>query len=83
MEKVILIIKADNNGRYKTVEVLKQIKASCQGIVFPDKDINKTSLSEVVYHGKQCISGNTEGISGTFNNSTYEYMERKIELIFA
>ena len=83
MKKITLIISADDNGYYKTVDVLKQIKASCQGVVFPGKDINKTSLSELVYSGKQCISGNTEGINGTFDNSTYEYMERKIELIFA
>lgn len=83
MEKITLIIKADDNGRYKTVDVLKQIKATCKAIVFPEKDINTTMLSELQCNGKTCINGVTRGIEGTFDNSIMEYMKRNMTLIFA
>lgn len=82
MEKITLKIKADASGQYKIIEVLKQIKTLCKAVVFPDKPLEETCLADLRLNGKKAIKGITEGIPGTWNNDTMEYMKRDFTLIF-
>lgn len=82
MEKLTLRIKADYNGNYKTIDVLKQIKTSCKAVIFPIKPLEKTCLADLRMNGKNAIRGITEGIPETWNNNTMEYMERDLTLFF-
>lgn len=82
MEKLTLRIKADASGKYKTIDVLKQIKASCKAVVFPDKTLEKTCLADLHLNNKKAIKGITQGISETWNSEIMEYIERNFTLIF-
>lgn len=82
MEKLTLRIKADASGKYKIIDVLKQIKASCKAVVFPDKTLEETCLADLRLNGKKAIKGITEGVYGTWNNEIMGYIERNFTLIF-
>lgn len=82
MEKLTLKIKADVSGSYKTIDVLKQIKASCKAVVFPDKPLKETCLGDLRLNEKKAIKGIVEGIPETWNDDTMEYMERDFTLFF-
>lgn len=82
MEKLTLRIKADASGKYKTIDVLKQIKALCKAVVFPDKTLEETCLADLRLNDKKAIKGITEGFPETWNSETMEYIERNFTLIF-
>ena len=83
MEEITCTICANNDGRYSTNEVLKQIRALCNNIVFPDKDISETCMLDLSLNGEKCYYGITEGIWETWNPDKLEYMKRKLTLYFA
>ena len=82
MNKVTLTIEANSDGRYLTKDVLKQIKAACKVIVFPDKPIEETCLADLSLNGELCYQGITEGIWNSWNNKIVEYMKLKVTLFF-
>lgn len=83
MEMITLTISADKDGRYKVVDVLKQIQISCRNIKFPDKPIEDTCLADLMLHGKQCIRGISKGLINTWSMENFEYGMREITLYFA
>lgn len=82
MEKLTLRIKADASGKYKTIDVLKQIKVSCKAVVFPGKTLEETCLADLRLNDKKAIKGIIEGFPETWNSETMEYIERNFTLIF-
>lgn len=83
MEKITLLIKADQNGRYKTIDVLKQIRGACADITFPaDKALENTCLADLRYKNLKCVKGDTVGIIDSWSNTNVTYMERKMTLYF-
>lgn len=82
MEMVVVRIKADTNGKYKTIDVLKQIKQSCKNIIFPNKFLTDTCLADLRLGDKKAIRGIAEGIPKAWNNNFVEYMERDLKLYF-
>lgn len=83
MEKITLLIKADQNGRYKTIDVLKQIKKDCTGVTFPaDKALENTCLADLRYKNLKCVKGDTVGIRNSGSNTNVTYMEREMTLYF-
>ena len=82
MEKLTLRIKADESGKYKTIGLLKQIKASCKEVVFPGKPLEETCLADLRLNNKKAIKGITESIPETWNDEMMEYTERNFTLIF-
>ena len=83
MEKITMIIKADQNGRYKTMDVLKQIREACTGIIFPaDKALENTYLADLRYKNLKCVKGDTVGIINSWSNTNVTYMEREMTLYF-
>ena len=83
MEKITLLIKADQNGRYKTIDVLKQIMEACTGITFPaDKALENTCIADLRYKNLKCVKGSTVGIIDSWSNTNVTYMEREMTLYF-
>ena len=82
MEKITLRIKADYNGNYKTIDILKQIRTSCKTVVFPNKPLEEICLDDLYLNGKNAIRGIAESILETWNNNIMEYMEKDLTLFF-
>lgn len=83
MKKIALLIKADQNGRYKTIDVLKQIREVCAGVTFPaDKALENTCLTDLRYKNLKCVKGDTVGIINSWSNTNVTYMEREMILYF-
>lgn len=82
MEKLTLRIKADHNGNYKTIDILKQIRTSCKAVVFPNKSLEEICFADLYLNGKNAIRGIAEGIPETWSNNIMEYMEKDLTLFF-
>lgn len=83
MKKITMIIKADQNGRYKTIDVLKQIREVCADITFPaDKALENTCIADLRYKNLKCVKGSTVEIINSWSNTNVTYMEREITLCF-
>ena len=80
---ILIPIKTDN-GRLKTVDVIRYIKNHFPQIKVPDIDIMNISLSMLTLaedNTKKCIDGLLEGV--TWNNEKCKYTDYKCTLVFA
>ena len=81
MEKIIIPIKTDNNGKLKTVSALKQIQKHNKDIIFPNIDLEKISLSMLTLtNNKKCTQGIFIGTK--YDNKLNVWNEGNLELIF-
>ena len=79
---VLIPIKTDN-GRLKTVDVIRYIKNHFPQIKVPDIDIMNVSLSMLTLSNdntRKCLKGTFVGTK--WNNSLCVYTEGTLELIF-
>ena len=79
---VLIPIKTDN-GRLKTVDVIRYIKNHFPQIKVPDIDIMNISLSMLTLSNdntRKCLKGTFVGTK--WNNSLCVYTEGTLELIF-
>ena len=79
---VLIPIKTDN-GRLKTVDVIRYIKNHFPQIKVPDIDIMNVSLSMLALSNdstRKCLKGTFVGTK--WNNSLCVYTEGTLELIF-
>jgi hypothetical protein len=83
MNKMLVSITANPEGRYPTVEILKQIKAACKEVVFPNKPIEHTCLADLSVNGDVCYYGVSEGVWDSWDNNAVTYRERILTLYFA
>lgn len=83
MEKLSLIIRADNMGAYKARNVVRQILRKCKDITAPNVDINNIALRDLKYHGKRLAGASSAGIHGSYDSAANEYLRREIILYFA
>lgn len=81
MEKIIIPIKTDKQGKIKTVSALKQIQTYTNDIIFPNIDINDISLSMLTLKdNKKCVQGIFIGTE--YDNKLNVWNCGKLELIF-
>lgn len=79
---ILIPIKTDN-GRLKTVDVIRYIKNHFPQIKVPDIDIMNVSLSMLTLSNdntRKCLKGTFVGTK--WNNSLCVYTEGTLELIF-
>ena len=79
---ILIPIKTDN-GRLKTVDVIRYIKNHFPQIKVPDIDIMNVSLSMLALSNdnkRKCLKGTFIGTK--WNNSLCVYTEGTLELIF-
>ena len=79
---ILIPIKTDN-GRLKTVDVIRYIKNHFTQIQVPDIDIMNVSLSMLTLSNdntRKCLKGTFVGTK--WNNSLCVYTEGTLELIF-
>ena len=79
---ILIPIKTDN-GRLKTVDVIRYIKNHFPQIQVPDIDIMNVSLSMLTLSNdntRKCLKGTFVGTK--WNNSLCVYTEGTLELIF-
>ena len=79
---ILIQIKTDN-GRLKTVDVIRYIKNHFPQIKVPDIDIMNVSLSMLTLSNdntRKCLKGTFVGTK--WNNSLCVYTEGTLELIF-
>lgn len=83
MNKISIFITANSEGRYPTMEILKQIKAACEKVVFPNKPIEHICLADLSINGEACYYGISEDVWDSWDNATVTYRERILTLYFA
>lgn len=83
MSRLSVSIIANSEGRYPTVEILKQIKVACKEVVFPNKPIEHTCLADLSVNGEMCYYGVSEGVWDSWDDSAVTYKERLLTLYFA
>lgn len=83
MNKISVSITANSEGRYPTVEILRQIKAACKEVDFPDKPFEHTCLADLSVNGEACYYGVSEGVWDSWDDKAVTYRERILTLYFA
>lgn len=82
MNRISVIITANPKGRYPAMEILKQIKANCEEVIFPNKPIKHTCLADLSLNGEACHYGISEGIWDSWDDKAVIYKERILTLYF-
>lgn len=82
MDKISVSITANSEGHYLTVEILRQIKASCKEVVFPNKPIENTCLADLSINGEACYYGISEGVWDSWDDNAITYRKRVLTLYF-
>ena len=83
MNRISVSITANSEGRYPTIEILQQIKATCKEVIFPNKPIEHICLADLSINGEACYYGVSEGVWDSWEDNMVTYRERILTLYFA
>ena len=83
METITIRVSADQNRRYKTVDLMERIQNTCKNVLIP-KSAAETCLADLsLTNWKKCYRGISQGVEGTYSDVAMEYLERYFVLYFA
>lgn len=83
MEVIRVNVHATPEGRYKTIDVITQIKRMYSNMVtFPEKPLREICLADLKIREQQAFKGISIGVIGTWSDEHMEYMKREFTLYF-